>query len=113
PGMGEEGVVRPVREGGLKAIADGIVLERKELLQEGETEPETRHVGRVFWRVGIEGYGRGTIFVDSQLAAHPRSRPLRVLDMAAIDLRGVPPVTFQIDMRWRRAVVTSPATPIP
>jgi len=84
-------IIRPVGILGTQAIADGVVLQRKQGMQQAQAKPPiTVDAGHVDPGRGIER--QQTVAPKRELAALPRAHPGLGRGVAAVDLRSVPPM---------------------
>ena len=97
-------IVRPGRVGPAKVVADGVVLEREEDVQEPQAEPEVPgHVGEI--EVRVELARRQSVLADRELPPFVRPNRGGETPGVAVDLRAVPPVAVARRPRRRARAV--------
>ena len=100
----EELVVRPRRVLAAQPVADRVVLEREQRVQDREAEPPVAgHPGQVDPLLQVAR--QLAVGVEAQLAVLVRAQRAGERGVAAVDLRAVPPVRIGGHVRRRRAVL--------
>ena len=102
PGAVEQFVVGPGGELGLEAVADGIVFSCEEAGHHRQADPPAWS----FRQLDQQGVGRQALGCENELPVLSGAHLLLHVGAAAVDLRAIPPVGLDIDMRGGRVIRT-------
>ena len=101
-------IVPPFRVGLDQAVADGVVLQREQVVQHAQSEPPVLRQSGDFDAGGIDRNHPG-FRIDIELAVLPGAIFGAGRRIVAVDLRSVPPMGLGIGIGGRPGVVVGPA----